>query len=251
MTTRNGISIVVPAYNEEANLEPAVAEILAWISDSRRAAEIVIVDDGSRDATPEIADRLSAQHEQMRVIHHAVNRGYGAALASGFAATTHPLVFFTDADRQFCIDQIERLCAPIEDDDADMVIGYRVGRHDTRLRVLFSIIYNSLADLVFRTRARDLGCAFKLIPATFLHEVALYSSDFSVNTELVVKARRHGLRVREVGVTHRPRTAGTSSVRLRHVGIGLLGLWSLWLELHGLRRRSPTDPARATPDLME
>ena len=141
------LSFFFPAHNEADNIEALVAEALATLPSLAEHFEIIAVDDGSRDATPQIADRLAADNEAVRVVHHETNRGYGAALRSGFAAARYELVCFLDGDRQFRVADLRLLLDRLEGADRpDVVVGYRIRRADPFLRLAYARAYR-LAQL--------------------------------------------------------------------------------------------------------
>jgi len=212
---RPRLSLVLPAYNEEGNIERAVRTAAA--AGARAGSfEVVVVDDGSRDAT---GARLSALEAEMgprlRVVRHEENRGYGAALRNGFAAAEGDLVFYTDSDNQFDLSELEGMLPLMGEWDA--VLGYRIARQDARRRLMTSWVFNRLACVVFGLTVRDLNCSFKLFRRDVLRSLPLAADDFFIDTELVVRLHRGGWRYMERGVTHLPRTAGRSTVRLSDV----------------------------------
>lgn len=200
------LSVVLPAYNEEANVAATVSEAVAVLSHLGFDYEIIVVDDGSRDATAAVVRRLAAGNARVRLVQHAVNQGYGAALASGFAAARGELVFLTDADKQFNIAEIERLLPHLA--HADIVVGHRAPRRDPPLRVLFGWAWNALVNYVFGYTARDVDCAFKLFRRHVLDAVKISSRGAMFSAEFLIRARRAGYRTHEVAVSHLPRRAG-------------------------------------------
>ena len=144
---KESISVFFPLYNEEGNLERLVARALEVLPGLGADFEVILVDDGSRDQTAAIADRIAARDPRVRVVHHPVNGGYGAALRTGFAAARHPLVFFADGDNQFDLGEIGLLIDRI--DGADVVSGYRIQRQDPWYRRLNSWLYNRAARVLF------------------------------------------------------------------------------------------------------
>jgi glycosyltransferase involved in cell wall biosynthesis len=200
------VSIVLPAYNEEANLRRALAEVRASAERLLAAHEIIVVDDGSTDATGRIARDVAASDPRLRVMSHERNRGYGEALRTGFLASRLDFVFFTDADLQFDIAELERFLPYAG--TVDVVVGYRMNRQDPRGRRLMAYAWNMLMRVLFYVPARDIDCAFKLFDRRALREIDIESVGAMVNTELMVKLGRAGASVVEVGVTHRPRRAG-------------------------------------------
>ncbi|MBI4504208.1 MAG: glycosyltransferase family 2 protein [Chloroflexi bacterium] len=200
------LSVVLPAYNEEANVAATASEAAAVLTRLGLDYEIVVVDDGSHDATAAVVRRLAAENPRVRLVQHATNRGYGAALASGFAAARGDLVFLTDADKQFDIAEIERLLPHLA--HADIVAGYRAPRRDPPLRVLFGRAWNALVNAVFGYTARDVDCAFKLFRRRVLDDVKVASRGAMFSAELLIRARQAGYRTHEVAVSHLPRRAG-------------------------------------------
>ena len=210
-TTVDRLSYFFPAHNEEANLEGLVDEALDALPALATVFEIIIVDDGSRDSTAEIADRLAAAHPGIvRVVHHPTNLGYGAALRSGFRAARHELVAFTDGDRQFRVADVGRLIARlVEADRPDVVVGFRLRRADPLVRTVYARAYR-LANLIFfGLRVRDVDCACKLFRREALGGLRVGSGGAFFSAELLIKLRSSGRRVAEVGVPHHPRTAGS------------------------------------------
>lgn len=206
------LTFFFPAYNEEENLEAVVAEALATLPRFAETFEVVIVDDGSRDRTPELADALAQRDPRVRVIHHRPNRGYGGAVRSGLLAARHPLVFFTDGDRQFRIADLGLLLAEL--DAADAVIGYRAKRRDPRRRLVIAWVYKQVVAALFGGGFRDVDCAYKLFrTAVFerapLEEIRSDGAFFSA--ELLLRLRAAGARIRQVPVPHHPRVAGRAA----------------------------------------
>ena len=201
-----GVSIVLPAYDEEANIAEAVhAALLA----ARRAAlhhEVIVVDDGSHDRTRAIALDLAAQDPTVRVVVHDSNLGYGSALHSGIAAATQPWILLTDADLQFDLTQLEDFLPYVG--DHDLLVGRRMPRMDPLGRRVVAIAWNWLVGAVFDLPLHDIDCAFKLVRAELVKELPLASSGAMISTELVVRCLAQGARLQELGVRHRPRRAG-------------------------------------------
>ncbi|HVY08737.1 MAG TPA: glycosyltransferase family 2 protein [Mycobacteriales bacterium] len=200
------LSIVLPAYNEEANIEAAVQRSVDVASRHCTEYEVIVVDDGSADTTAAIVEKLSTENPQIRLIKHEVNRGYGGALKSGFLAAAMDLVFFTDSDNQFDLDELAVFLDLIQ--SVDVVAGYRIKRRDPFFRRLNARAWNYLVRALFYVPVRDIDCAFKLFRREVFDGLELTSVGAMVNTELMVKLGRSGYRVVEVGVNHFPRTAG-------------------------------------------
>ncbi|MBI4579720.1 MAG: glycosyltransferase family 2 protein [Planctomycetes bacterium] len=201
------ISLFFPCYNEEANVEATVRDALETCESLFSDYEIIIVDDGSRDRTGQIADRLAAEHDRVRAVHNQPNRGYGGALQRGFLEARKPWVFFTDGDGQFDIREIGLLVELT--DRHDGVVGYRLDRQDSLMRKLNAWCWTTLCNCVFGMRFKDIDCAFKLLPRRLFDEIPLHSQGAMISAELLARATRKGYRIGQVGVHHRARAAGT------------------------------------------
>ena len=200
------ISVVLPAYNEADNLPVVVPLCLSILRERFSRFELVVVNDGSRDATAQVLDTLRESAPELRVVTHEINRGYGAALRSGFSAATGDLLFFMDSDGQFDLREIDRLLPLMR--DADAVLGYRARRSDPPLRLLNALAWNRLVRLCFGLRVRDIDGAFKLFRRSVVQSLPLTSGGAMINTELLVRLWRSGARLREVPVSHFPRIHG-------------------------------------------
>jgi glycosyltransferase involved in cell wall biosynthesis len=219
-------------YNEEGNIEHAVTSALAVLAGVADFYEVIVVDDGGRDRTGQIADRLAAANPRVRVVHHPVNRGYGAALRSGFAAAQHPYVVLVDGDNQFNVDEMSALLRAVE--GFDIVSGYRIVRNDPVIRRLNAFMYNRLARLLFDIPVRDINCGFKIYRGDVLQRLLphLRSTGALINVEMLARARKLGARVTEVGVHHFPRETGQPTGG--NVGVifrAFRELLELWREL--------------------
>lgn len=205
------VSLFFPMFNEEGNIGQAVDAARAALSQLAVDFEVIVVDDGSRDGTGALADRLAAADPRVRVVHHSRNRGYGAALRSGFAAARHPLVVLVDGDNQFDLGEVRLLVDAVGAND--IVSGYRLTRRDPFIRRANAFMYNRLARLLFDIPVRDVNCAFKIYRRDLLQRLLpqLRSTGALINVEILARGRKLGARVAEIGVHHYPRTAGTQT----------------------------------------
>jgi glycosyltransferase involved in cell wall biosynthesis len=204
------LSLILPAYNEEANIEIVVNEALEELPKNFNSFEIIVVDDGSKDRTPEITDRLAAsQPELVKVIHHRPNRGYGAALTTGFKAAQGDYLMFMDSDRQFKPADLKLLVPYVG--KAGIIAGYRKKRNDPFYRFLIGYTFNTVVTLLFGIHLRDIDCGFKIFKAEMLKPMELTSPGALINTEIHAKAQRQGRSIIEVGVNHYPRLVGDQS----------------------------------------
>ena len=230
------VSCVLPALNEAESLPATVAEWAAALARCTADYEIIVVDDGSTDDTGRVLRELAERHDRLRVVTHARNLGYGTAISNGFAQASFPLLFFTDADGQYEPEDIRLLLEHI--DTADVAVGYRVGRADSRLRCALSRGYNFIARTFLGVSLRDFNCAFKLMHRGGFWRLGMESTGFGVNAELAWSARHADMTVVEVPVRHRPRRAGRSTVRPFHV----------LAAFHGLTRVRSRRPPLPAPD---
>lgn len=232
------VSLVIPMYNEELNIEHAVASSRETLEKYAGGWEIVIVDDASTDASPRIVARLAAEEPRIRVITHPKNRKLGGTLRSGFAAATKDLVFYMDADIPFDPDVLGRAMRAMELTGADMIAAYR---HDRTMegfkRGLYTLVYNWLIGLLFGWPHRDINFSFKLMKRGVLEAMELKSEGSLIDAELVVKAKNRGFTIQQIGIDYFPRTRGES--HLGSFGVVLKILRELVRLYPEMRRRSP------------
>jgi glycosyltransferase involved in cell wall biosynthesis len=230
--TRRGLSVVLPAYNEETVIEQTVrrcADVLGVLAPDY---EIIVVDDGSRDRTGEIADALAAENPRVRVVHNRPNRGYGGALIAGFNAASKPLSFFMDSDGQFDIQDIAALLQ-LREAGHRAVLGYRKHRRDPFVRHLNAMGWNLLVSLLFGLHVRDVDCAFKLYDTALVRVAGVQAEGAMVNTEMLVKLQKLGVPFVQVPVQHYAREHGNSTGANPRV---ILRAFRELLHLHGKLR---------------
>ena len=206
---RLSLSIILPAYNEEQVIAGTVSDVVSVVSTWTKDFEVIVVNDGSADQTASIVTAISESDPRVRLVTHAVNQGYGAALVSGFATATKDLTFFMDSDGQF---DIRDLCTFfLFIDRYDAVIGYRMERQDSWIRKLNAWGWKLVVRSVLGVQVRDLDCAFKLLHTEFLHAHPLETRGAMVNAELLYRLKMAGCHYKEVGVRHLPRRAGQAT----------------------------------------
>jgi len=225
----SGLSIVLPCFDEAPNVDAAVSAATSAAERCALQHEVIVVDDGSRDDTRAIAEALAAADPRVRVVAHDVNRGYGAALRSGFAAATQPWIFQMDCDNQFDPRELDKLVG--RSGEAAIVIGIRTRRADNWRRVWAGRLWNQACRALFGDLAEDIDCGFKLLDRAVVSTFDLRSDGPGISLELCLSARRGGHAVAQVPVGHRPRTAGSpTGLRPRVVVRGVA-------ELLRMRRR--------------
>lgn len=236
------ISAVMPAYNEEENIGAMIADVIAVLAPLTHDYEVVVVDDGSRDRTSDKVSEIAQKYPQVRLVRHEKNQGYGGAVFTGFTSSTKDLIFFTDSDRQFDLNEIRKLLPLI--DQADIVAGRRAPRRDPFMRRLNGWGWSMLVNLLFGYTARDVDCAFKLFRRQVVIEICgqILSRGATFSAEFLVLAKRAGYTIREVPLSgHRPRVAG------KQTGARLDVILRAFRELIRLRRRLWTQPDREPP----
>lgn len=242
------LSLVLPAHNEDANIRLVIERALSVLPIHSDEIEVIVVDDGSRDGTARIVAGLAAGDGRVQLVHHPRNRGYGAALTSGFAASTGDYVMFMDADRQFDIADL-RLLAPFVG-AFDIVAGFRMERSDPLHRRVFAEIFNVTVRVLFGVHLRDIDCAFKVFRGDLLRSLELAAPGALINTEIQAKARRQGATLQQVGVHHYPRVAGSATGgSLRVILRAMRETVVLWWRMH--RYRPPVEaPAAKGPHVL-
>lgn len=233
------ISAVLPAFNEEQVIAASVAAMVKSLEALGADYEVIVVNDGSRDRTAEILTQLSEENPRVRMVAHAQNQGYGAALWTGFTSATKDLVFLTDGDKQFDVDELE-LFLPLLD-GADLVIGYREPRADPLIRRLNGWGWNTIVTLLFGYTAQDVDCAFKLFRRHILERVDVHARGATFSAEFLIKARRLGYVIRERRASHFPRPAGQAT------GAKPAVILRAFRELLRLRFSLESDLAHAAP----
>lgn len=226
------LSLFFPAYNEEANLKNTVEKAIPILKKVAEKYEFLIINDGSKDKTGEIAENLAKKYPFIRVIHHNQNLGYGAALKSGFYNSKYDWIVFTDSDGQFDFSEVTKLIE--KSDSADMIVGYRINRADSFLRKLFGFGWTFLARLLLGIKVRDVDCAFKLTKKKVIDVIPKLESTRGgmISPELLGKVTKAGFKIIEVGVHHYPRKEGKQTgANLKVIFKSFIDLEKLWWRL--------------------
>jgi glycosyltransferase involved in cell wall biosynthesis len=225
---RPSISAFFPAYNDGGTIASMVVSAMLVLEELTDDYEITVVNDGSSDYTPEILDRLAADYDRVRVIHHPKNRGYGGALRTGFASATKDWVFYTDGDAQYDVRDL-RMLYPLLRDGVDMAQGYKISRNDPWYRKVIGRMYHFFVKTLFGLRLRDVDCDFRLIRRHVFDKVVLTRDSGVICVEMMKKIQDHGFEIVEGPVSHYHRAYGRSQffniARVARVGIDLIQLW--------------------------
>jgi glycosyltransferase involved in cell wall biosynthesis len=223
-----GLSIFFPAYNDSGTIASMVISALVAARQLTPDHEVVVVNDGSSDRTPEILDELARLYPQVRIVHHPKNRGYGGALRTGFATATKELVFYTDGDAQYDPGEMSLLWERM-DEDVDLVNGYKISRSDPIHRILIGRLYHHTVKQLFGLRMRDVDCDFRLMRRAIFDRVTLEKNSGVICLEMMKKIHDAGFRIAEVPVHHFHRAYGKSQFfnvrRIVRTGIDVMKLW--------------------------
>ena len=204
------LSAVLPAHNEEENIETTVNQCVSYLEKNVGAYEVIVVNDGSTDNTRGIVSEIISRNPSVILVNHEVNRGYGGALLSGFEKASLDYIFFMDSDGQFDINDLDRMLPSVN--ESDVLIGYREDRADSVVRSLNAWLYAMYIYMMFGLKVKDMDCAFKVFPTKSYHSVRpILSGGALFTAEFLIKLKKQGFRLKEFPVRHFPRRFGTQS----------------------------------------
>jgi len=213
MSVKPSVSLVIPMYNEELNIEHAIAAAVEALTKYSDDYEIIIVDDASTDDSPQLVARASNENPRIVCIRHPKNRKLGGSLKTGFAAAKKDLVLYMDADLPFDPDVLGKAIRAMELTGADVIAGYRLDRTmEGFKRTLYSYVYNALIGILFGWPHRDINFSFKLFKRRVLQSFELKSEGSLIDAELIVKAKNRGFTIQQIGLDYFPRLRGTSNL---------------------------------------
>ncbi len=226
------LSVFFPAYNEEENIKATIlqaAKVLKALP--IKNYEIIIVDDGSKDKTSQVVQSLIEKDKHIKLVTHNPNKGYGAALKTGFNESKYPWVAFADSDGQFDFAEITRFIDIA--DQADVICGFRITRADSFLRKVFTFGWKTIALVLLGLTVKDYSCGFKMIKKeAYLATLPLVGEEKVTQIEMLVKMKRQGFKFAEVGVNHYARKFGKQTgANIKVVFKSILDLFNLWLKL--------------------
>ncbi len=230
-TRSGGLTVFFPAYNDAGTIPSMVIGAVIAARQITDDFEVVVVNDGSRDATKEVLEELSRMCPALRVVEHPENRGYGAALRTGFASATKEFVFYTDGDAQYDPRELVTLWA-LMTPGVDLVNGYKIGRSDPLHRIVIGRIYHHIVKLLFGLQVRDVDCDFRLMRRSIFERVHLEKSSGVICLELMKKVQDAGCRIVEAPVHHFHRAYGKSQFfNFRRIVRTLFDILKLWVAL--------------------
>mgnify|MGYP001593425682 CR=1 FL=1 len=234
MKTLSELSVFFPSYNEERNITNTVEKAIKVLPSVAKRWEVIVVNDGSKDKTKEVALKLAKKDKRIRLIDHPINRGYGAALKSGFYKSKYEWVAFTDADGQFDFSEIVEFIKVQQNSNADLVIGYYKNRQVPFYRKINTFFWELVVYLAFGLKVKDIDCAFKLINRKVIDTIDPLESERGafISSEFLIKAKKANFKIVEVGITHYPRVEGSGTGSNLNVIIkSFVDLAQLWKKL--------------------
>lgn len=226
------LSVFFPCFNEEKNIEDTIKKAVKVLEGLKLQYEILIVNDGSSDKTGQIAERLEKENSKIRVINHTSNLGYGEALKNGFYNAKYNVIVYNDGDGQFDFSELTNFFPILE--KSDLIMGYRIKRKDSPLRLLFAKVWALALFLFFGLKLKDVDCGFKMVKRKVLEKIPRLESTRGgmINAELPIKAKRDGFKVAQVGVNHYPRIAGKpTGANINVIITSFKDLFKLWWKL--------------------
>ena len=236
-----GLSVFFPALNDSGTIASMVIRAVQAASELTPDYEVIVVDDGSTDATAQIADELARTYRPVRVVHHCSTRGYGGALQTGFRSATKEFIFYTDGDAQYDPAELSTLWASMTP-DTDLVNGYKISRSDPLHRIIIGRLYHLIVRTLFGLKMRDVDCDFRLMRRVIFEQIALEKTSGVICLEMMKKIQDAGFRIVEVPVHHYHRAFGKSQFfnfrRIFRTGIDVMRLW-LALVIRRQHRRAP------------
>jgi glycosyltransferase involved in cell wall biosynthesis len=232
-----GLSVFFPAYNDSGTIASMVIRAVQAASELTPDYEVIVVNDGSSDATPEIIDELARTYApHVRAVHHPRNRGYGGALQTGFRSATKELIFYTDGDAQYDPAELKALWEQMTP-EADLVNGYKISRSDPLHRIVIGRVYHHIVKQLFGLTVRDVDCDFRLLRRRIFERINLEKTSGVICLEMMKKITDGGFRIVEVPVHHYHRAFGRSQFfNFRRIGKTAIDVMRLWLALVVLRQ---------------
>jgi glycosyltransferase involved in cell wall biosynthesis len=231
------LSIFFPAYNDEVTIPKLVKDAIGVAKEFTDDYEIIVVNDCSPDNVGKVADDLAKKDKHIKVIHHERNKGYGGVLKSGFKNSTKDLIFYTDGDGQYDVNELRTFLPYIKDKDIDMVNGYKKKRSDTIDRVILGRMYHYTAKILFGLKIKDVDCDFRLFKRHVIDNIELESDSGVICVEMIKKIQSKGFKIKELPVHHYPRISGKSQFfEIKRVLEVFKELFKYWWELVILRK---------------
>jgi len=229
------LSVFFPCYNEENNIQATVDKAVKVLEKTAKKWEIVIVNDGSKDKTGEVALKIKRRYPSIKIVTHSPNRGYGAAFKSGLYNAKYQWIAFTDSDGQFDFSEIKNFIETQKKTLADIVIGYYLGRKVSKAVIISSKIWELIVFILFGLKVKDIDCGFKYISKKVIETIPKLEAERGafISSEFLIKAKKAGFKIVEIGVHHYPRVEGQATGRqLKVILKSFSDLFKLWYKIN-------------------
>ena len=224
------VTIFFPVYNDEHTIRIVTEKAIKVCEEIASKYEVIIINDGSPDNSGKIADELVAQYENVRVVHHPSNRGYGAAVKTGLTEARYEYIFFTDGDDEYDMWDFKKLFKLR--DYYDIIITFRYRKIYSNYRIFISYIYNAILRWLFRTSYRDISTGMKMVRKSCIKDVNLRTDSPFIGAELTIKMMLKGYRIGEVGIQTFPRQIGSgSSTSFKNIKKTIVDMFSVYQEI--------------------
>ncbi|MDD4026859.1 MAG: glycosyltransferase family 2 protein [Candidatus Shapirobacteria bacterium] len=229
------LSVFFPCYNEEKNIKNTIDKTIPVLKKNAQNWEIILINDGSKDNTAKVLEEIKKEYpKQIEIINHNPNRGYGAALKSGLYNAKYQWIAFTDADGQFDFAEVTKLIEKQKSTKADIVIGYYLARQVSKAAIFTSKIWELIVFILFGLHVTDIDCGFKLINKKVIDTIPKLEAERGafISSEFLIKSKKAGFKIVEIGVHHYPRLEGKATGRSLKVIIkSFSDLFRLWFKI--------------------
>lgn len=232
------LSVFFPCYNEENNIQATVDKAVKVLEKTAKKWEIIIINDGSKDKTGEVALRIQKKYPSIKIVTHHLNRGYGAAFKSGLYIANYQWIAFTDSDGQFDFSEIKNFIDTQKKTKADIIIGYYLDRKVSKAVIISSKIWELIVFILFGLRVKDIDCGFKFISKKVVETIPRLEAERGafISSEFLIKAKKAGFKIVEIGVHHYPRVEGQATGRqLKVILKSFSDLFKLWFKINFTR----------------
>jgi glycosyltransferase involved in cell wall biosynthesis len=233
------LSVFFPCYNEEKNVTNTFNKALPIIKNTADKWEVIFINDGSKDNTAKVLEKIKLKYpKNIKIITHNPNRGYGAAFKSGIYNAKYKWIAFTDSDGQFDFSEIKNFIKKQQESNADLVIGYYLSRQVSKTVILTSKIWEIIVYLLFGLKVTDIDCGFKFISKKVVDTIPKLEAERGafISSEFLIKAKKSGFKIAEIGVHHYPRVEGQATGRKLNVIIkSFTDLFKLWYKINFTR----------------
>jgi len=231
------LSVFFPCYNEEKNIQNTVSKAIPVLNKLVKRWEIILINDGSKDNTAKVLEKIKKQYSQedISIITHNPNRGYGGALKSGLYNSKYQWITFTDSDGQFDFSEISNLIKKQQATKADVVIGYYLSRQVSKTTIITSKIWELIVFILFGLKVTDIDCGFKLINKKVVDTISKLEAERGafISSEFLIKTKKTGFKIVEIGVHHYPRTEGKATGRnIKVILKSFSDLFHLWFKIN-------------------